>query len=69
MYQLYARIKRSSKYYYSQHNPEQPLFPVSLSSIKTAGDYCVHGGPGSQYRKSDVALYVKVDDDQEIRLW
>lgn len=62
--QLYAKIKRSSKYY-GQTNPGE-LFPVYV--VAGAGDYHVQGGPGSQYRLKDVNLYVVDTDGVEVRI-
>lgn len=71
--QLYAKIKRSSKYYSKQApmaKADPQLygwpFPVSIEKQKF-GDHVVQGGPGGQYRLSDVNLFV-VDNDQEIRI-
>ena len=62
--QLYAKIKRGSKYCYQNDlaiaDPKRwggfP-FPVFLEAGDPAG-YVVHGGPGGQYRLSDVNLYI-----------
>lgn len=61
--QIYARIKRSSKYY--GQGERGKLFPVYVMS--GAGDYVVQGGPGGQYRLVDVNLYV-VEGDCEKRI-
>jgi hypothetical protein len=58
--QIYAKIKRSSKYY-GQTDPGE-IFPVRIAT--QFGDYAVQGGPGSQYRLSDVNLFI-VDVDGE----
>lgn len=68
MQQLYAKVKRSSKYFYqnecARKNGEFP-FPVA---IRTGGDdYKVIGGPGGAYRLADVNLFV-VDDRGELRI-
>lgn len=56
--QLFACIKKSSKYY-GQGEPGA-LFPVHI--LATRGeDYPVQGGPGGQYRLSDVNLYAVAD--------
>lgn len=60
---LYARIKRSSKYY-GQTNKDA-LFKVFIDPNEY--DYVVQGGPGGRYRLSDVSLYV-VDGDAQVRL-
>lgn len=54
---LLARIRPTSKYY-GQGN-EGTLFPVCIGP---SGEYCVLGGPGGQYRLSDVDLFAAFDD-------
>lgn len=58
-----AEIKRSSKYY-GQTEPNV-LFPVYVDSQR--GDYCIQGGPGGQYRRADVNLYV-LDGKTPVRI-
>lgn len=60
--QLYAKIKRTSKYY-GQTTPNQ-LFPVYVIS---RGEYIVQGGPGGQYRLRDVNLFV-INNGKEQRI-
>ena len=55
--QLYARIKKSSKYF-GQTAPGE-LFGVFVDPAY--GAYCVQGGHGGQYRLEDVHLCVVVD--------
>ena len=62
--QLYAKIKRTSKYY--GQGEKGGLFPVFVEAGYPEG-YMVHGGPGGQYRLSDVNLYV-VEDGREMRI-
>ena len=62
--QLDAKIKRSSKYY-GQTAPGE-LFEVFVEAGNPA-DYLVQGGPGGQYRLSDVNLYI-VEDGREVRI-
>lgn len=57
---LLARIRKSSKYYDGQGEGDA-LFPISIGF---AGDYCVHGGPGGQYRLKDVDLFAVFDDQK-----
>lgn len=52
--QLYARIKKSSKYY--GQTPDGLKFEVF---ILHGGEYVVQGGPGGQYRLSDVNLFAE----------
>lgn len=62
--QLYAKIKRSSKYY--GQGERGALFEVFVEAGNPLG-YVVQGGPGGQYRMSDVNLYV-VADGREMRI-
>lgn len=65
MQQLYAKIKKSSKYSgqetYAIRDGVYP-FPVEIS--KGTDGYVVKGGPGGQYRLADVTLHVLVGDKQ-----
>ncbi len=54
--QLYAKIKRSSKYFGQTGRNE--IFPVRVMNTQIYGEYNVQGGPGGQYRLSDVNLFV-----------
>lgn len=54
---LLARIRTTSKYY-EQADPGA-LFPVCIGP---AGEYCVLGGPGEQYRLLDVELFAVFDE-------
>ncbi len=60
--QIFAKIKRSSKYF---GQGDGKLFKVTIDG----GDweYRVKGGPGTQYRLVDVNLYV-VEEGNEIRI-
>lgn len=53
--QLYAKIKRSSKYYGQTEKGE--LFKVFVEAGHP-DSYVVQGGPGGQYRLADVNLFV-----------
>lgn len=55
--QLLARIRQNSKYY--GQGDEGGLFAVCIGP---AGEYSVLGGPGGQYRLSDVDLFAVFDD-------
>lgn len=57
--QLLARIRSSSKYF--GQGEEGALFPVCIGP---SGEYCVVGGPGGQYRISDVDLFAVFDDNR-----
>jgi hypothetical protein len=62
--QLYAKIKRSSKYYgQTEHGA---LFEVFVEAGNPAA-YLVQGGPGGQYRLADVNLFI-VDDGREVQI-
>lgn len=63
--QLYAKIKRSSKYY-GQTKPHE-VFRVYIVAEHGYGDYVVQGGPGGQYRLSDVNLFV-IQDGFQLRI-
>lgn len=62
--QIYAKIKRSSKYYGQTDANE--LFPVFI--MPYAGDYSVQGGPGGQYRLCDVNLFIISEDGKSLRI-
>ena len=59
MQQLYAKIKKSSKYAHQAsmaiRNGDYP-FPVEI--VHATDGYVVKGGPGGQYRLKDVSLHV-----------
>jgi hypothetical protein len=62
--QLYAQIKRSSKYY--GQTVAKALFPVYVEARR--GEYVVQGGPGGQYRLADVNLFVAGEDGETQRI-
>ena len=62
--QIYAKIKKSSKYY-GQTSPGE-LFAVFIDASMRS-EYRVQGGPGEQYRLADVNLFV-VEDGKELRI-
>lgn len=63
--QIYAKIKKSSKYY--GQTASGALFPVFLEA-EGHGDYKVQGGPGGQYRLADVNLFVIGEAGHELRI-
>lgn len=67
--QLYAEIKKSSKYACqieaSKRSGWPYPFPVRIEADAT--DYVVKGGIGGRYRLSDVNLYV-IEDDRKTRI-
>ncbi|WP_417777118.1 hypothetical protein [Stutzerimonas xanthomarina] len=68
--QLYAEIKKSSKYAgqadWAKREGRPYPFPVRIAS-DGGGDYVVKGGPGGQYRMADVNLYV-IENGQKFRV-
>lgn len=62
--QLFAKIKKSSKYYGQGEKGE--LFPVYVVH-GPALEYVVKGGEGGQYRLIDVNLYI-IDEGREMRI-
>lgn len=70
--QLFAKIKKSSKYFHqNQWAKNQPAhwggFPFKVFIDPLGGDYCVQGGPGGQYRLTDVNIFV-VEGGRELRV-
>ncbi|AUF99779.1 hypothetical protein CXQ81_03955 [Pseudomonas sp. 09C 129] len=67
--QLYAEIKKSSKYaHQASLAKSQGEYPFQVRVLNDhGGEYCVAGGPGSQYRLRDVNLYV-ISDGRKIRI-
>lgn len=71
--QLYAKIKKSSKYYnqneWAKSDPESwGGFPFAVEICPERGGYAVQGGPGGQYRLEDVNLFVINADGRELRI-
>ena len=61
MTQLYAKIKKSSKYFDQNAAAiKNGEFPFRVSIKPDCGGYHLIGGPGGTYRMSDVNLFVKV---------
>jgi len=54
--QLYATIKRSSKY--AGQAGEEEMFPVRVMPTQLCGEWNVKGGPGGQYRLEDLSLFI-----------
>jgi len=69
MQQLYAEIKKSSKYHGQiQMCRDMGLgYPFKVSIQFDVGGYQVKGGAGGQYRLADVNLYV-IENDKKIRI-
>ncbi len=69
---LYARIRESSKYFYQNDTAKKyPSqwglpFPVCVWPDDLCG-YIVKGGPGGQYRLSDVHLAV-IENGREVQI-
>jgi hypothetical protein len=68
--QLYAKIKRTSKYEHqnqvAKEGPHGFPFPVTVDA-GWFDSYCVRGGPGGGYRLTDVNLFV-IADGKELRI-
>lgn len=62
--QIYAKIKRTSKYY--GQGECGALFPVYVIAGPKE-EYVVQGGPGGQYRLMDVSLFI-VHEGREMRI-
>lgn len=71
--QLFARIKKNSKYYH-QNPGRGKAFEVEIDADYICGEkgeidnYCVQGGPGGQYRLCDVNLFVQRSDGLMVRI-
>lgn len=68
--QLYAEIKKSSKYAGQADlcRSNGYGYPFKVRIVHDGGgDYCVKGGVGGQYRLADVNLYV-IEDDKKVRV-
>ena len=69
MQQIYAKVKKSSKYFWQNELAKQQgtfPFPVTINA-RTTDSYNVKGRPGGQYRLSDLNLYV-ITDGKELRI-
>lgn len=64
--QLYARIKRTSKYYYQSPMEGGKPLPFEVQVSPRMGEYCVFGN-SNQYRLVDLTFHV-VADGHEVRL-
>lgn len=67
--QLYAEIKKSSKYAHQADwcRTNGYGYPFKVRISHDAGGYSVKGGVGGQYRLEDVNLYV-IEDGKKIRI-
>ena len=70
--QLFAKIKKSSKYFhqnaFAKNEPGSwGGFPFKVFIDPRCGDYCVQGGPGGQYRLTDVNIFI-VESGRELRI-
>ncbi|AMR80228.1 hypothetical protein [Cupriavidus nantongensis] len=63
--QIYARIKRTSKYY--GQTEKGAMFPVQLDPHKGKSEYVVHGN-SNDYRLADVQLFIVGGDGTELRI-
>lgn len=62
MQNLYAKIKRNSKYYASQAGKP---FVVKIVNHR---EYPVTGGPGGRYRLKDVMLFVETHEGERVKI-
>ena len=62
MTQLYAKIKKSSKYFYQNEWAKRDGYglPFEVEIENTSDKYCVHGA-GNQFYVSDLNFFVIVD--------
>lgn len=60
---LWAEIRRTSQYAGQADAGEK--FQVFIGSDGPRGEYVVKGGPGGQYRLSDVYLYAQLSDEND----
>lgn len=69
MQQLYAEIKKTSKYAHQADwcRTQGYGYPFKVRIAPDIGGYVVKGGFGGQYRLEDVNLFV-IDDDFKIRV-
>ncbi len=68
MQQLYAKIKKSSKYSGQEsYAIRDGVYPFPVEIVNGADRYIVKGGPGGQYRLKDVSLFV-LANDKHIRI-
>lgn len=66
--QLYAEIKRTSKYAHQiQWQRQKGDYPFRVRIVPDSGDYVVAGGIGGRFRLIDVNIYV-IEGDQRIRI-
>jgi hypothetical protein len=72
MQQLYAKIKRTSKYAYqndmAKDQPQLFGLPFKVNVLPSASEYCVQGGPGGKYRLQDVQLFVIDEAGRQLRI-
>ena len=67
MQQIYAKIKRNSKYFYQNEMAKRDCklsFQVAVKDVGRDG-YCIMGGPGKYYRLANLNLFV-IDKGIEI---
>ncbi|ACB28234.1 hypothetical protein [Methylobacterium radiotolerans] len=63
--QLFAKIKKSSKFYHQNAWAKaQGRFPFPVEVQQDALGYVIKGGPGGQYRVRDVNLFAIVKDQR-----
>ncbi len=70
MQQLYAEIRRSSKYAHQAEWCRQQGYgyPFKVAIGYSGDDYVVTGGVGGRYRLEDVTLYVIDEQGHKVRI-
>lgn len=69
MQQLYAEIKKSSKYAsQAALAKSQGEYPFKVRIEGYTDGYVVQGGPGGQYRLEDVHLFVTDSQGRKVRI-
>lgn len=69
MQQLYAEIKKTSKYaHQADWAKKQGEYPFKVSIEGYADGYVVQGGPGGQYRLEDVNLFAIDSQGRKVRI-
>lgn len=67
---LFAKIKKSSKYYGQGLNKKGKacVFPVQIRQPQSRADWPVKGGVGGQYRLTDVMLYWRDNNGHFVKI-
>jgi hypothetical protein len=57
-FELWATIKRSSKYYSQGLNEKGEPSPFPIRAVLAIEGYAFKGGPGGAYRREDLQLWI-----------